>query len=108
MLIGTSCRFSVRLRAVTITSSSVVSEEAPAAQTGAACIAALLDRAAATAKLSFVRVPCGTAAGADLDSMAAERAAVLRITIPFLSNFRGTRAHALSGRIMSCEGVTCQ
>jgi len=71
-------------------------------------MAALLDRAAATAKLSFVRVPCGTAAGADLDLMAADRAGNLRIAIPFFVEFsRHARACPLS-RIMSCEGVACQ
>jgi hypothetical protein len=81
----------------------VVSEAPSAAQTGATCIAAPLDRAAAMAKLSFVRVPRGTAAGADLDCLAAERAAILRITIPYFVEL-SRHAHACPPKgIMSAK-----
>src|ERR1700683_1758977 len=109
MLIGTSCRFSVRLRAVTTTPASVVSEEeAPAAHAGATCIAAVPDNAAAIAKLSFERVPCGMAAGPGLTRLAAERAAVVCIAQSPFFRILPAPARMPSLRIMSCEGVGCQ
>src|SRR5271166_1510598 len=96
MLSGTSCRFSVRLRAVTMTSSRVVSEVAPAAEAGATCIATVPDNAAAMASASFEREPCGKAVGPRLRRLAAERVAIVRIaSSPFLFESSTARARML-------------
>ena len=61
MLTGTSCRFSVRLRAVTTTSSKVTSPGASTADAGATCMAAELDNVAAIARASLERDMAGVA-----------------------------------------------
>src|ERR1700679_4065166 len=76
MLMGTSCRFSARLRAVTMTSCSV-SEEASAACAGKAWKPAAPDRAAAMAMASLEGE--NVAGDSRRDEMAAECAGDLRL-----------------------------
>src|SRR6202021_2862947 len=86
MLIGTSCRFSARLRAVTMPSASL-SEEASAACTGKAWKVAAPDRAAAMAMASLEGE--NVDGGSRRDETAAECAGDLRfIFIPLYFDYR--------------------
>src|SRR5450631_2189756 len=88
MLIGTSCRFSLRLRAVTTTSSRVASVDAPAAITGMACIPTGADNAAAMATASFERDGGRMTRVFRRDDLTAAGARLLRIASPlFISQF---------------------
>src|SRR5450631_3503258 len=84
MLIGTSWRFSARLRAVTTTSSRVVSADASAAIAGMACIPTGTESAAAMARASFEREGCGMTAVFRRVDLTAERAAFLGIASPLI------------------------
>src|SRR5450759_1691607 len=96
MLIGTSWRFSARLRAVTMTSSRVVSADAVAAIAGMTCIPTGTDNAAVMARASFVREWGGMAAAFLRDHLMAERAAILRkASSPFFRFLACTVARVL-------------
>src|ERR1700690_2291633 len=88
MLIGTSCRFSLRLRAVTATSSRVAPADASTAGTGLACIPTGADNLAAMARASFERDGGRMTRVFRRDDLTAERARFLRIASPlFISQF---------------------
>src|ERR1700730_9017903 len=111
MLSGTSCKFSTRLRAVTMTSARVVSADVSAAEAGATCDPAVPDRIAAMASASFEREACGMVARFRRDDSATEGAALLRIaSSPFLYNHGTpsvlfTRDHVLRRRCLSMINV---
>src|SRR5580658_1412532 len=99
MLIGTSCRFSVRLRAVTTTSSRVDVEDsvdASAARAGATCIVAAPERVAAIARLSRVGEGNG-GVGTTRVRLPTERTFVIRIASSPYLEFRGTLQCAFRG-----------
>src|SRR6266852_6279339 len=107
MLIGTSSRFSVRLRAVTITSSRVESEDAFAARVGAPCIPAAPDRVAAMANESLVREQGVMPAGLLREKIAEACAAIVGIVSSSLSsNLLDHCARLHAGACHDVPGVT--
>src|ERR1700678_2322978 len=107
MLIGTSCRFSARLRAVTMTSSRVVSADASVARAGRAWKVAAPDNTAATAMASLEGENVGGSSRRNM--VAAERAGDLRlISHPLVVRLQHALERMPTMTIMSRGGILCQ